>query len=117
MVAISELVKNAHDADARTVILAFSRVTGADGTIEVRDDGGRMDLDTFLGKWMEPAASSKIGSGRQVTPRGRRVLGEKGVGRFAADKLARRLEIISASLGRPTKSLQSWTGINLMPMA
>ncbi len=65
VVAISELVKNAHDADARTVILAFSRVTGADGTIEVRDDGGGMDLDTFLGKWMEPAASSKIGSGHR----------------------------------------------------
>src|SRR5262249_18868559 len=31
----------------------------------------------------------------KTTPRGRRVLGEKGVGRFAADKLAARLELVT----------------------
>jgi hypothetical protein len=36
-----------------------------------------------------------VGKGRQVTRLGRRVLGEKGVGRFAADKLAGNLEIVS----------------------
>src|SRR5262245_29691592 len=54
-----------------------------------------MTLETLLGRWMEPAASTKVGKGRQVTRRGRRVLGEKGVGRFAADKIARHLEIVS----------------------
>ena len=60
-----------------------------------------MDLDTLLGRWMEPAASTKLGANRKVTPRGRRVLGEKGVGRFAADKLAGNLEIISRTEGSP----------------
>jgi signal transduction histidine kinase len=95
VVAISELVKNSHDADATTVVLRFFGVTGPEGYIEVRDDGYGMDLDTLLGRWMEPAASTKVGKGRQVTRRGRRVLGEKGVGRFAADKLARNLEMVS----------------------
>jgi signal transduction histidine kinase len=95
IVAISELVKNSHDADAETVVVRFSGVTGSEGSIEVLDDGSGMDLDTLLGKWMEPAASTKVGKGRQLTRRGRRVLGEKGVGRFAADKLARTLEIVS----------------------
>lgn len=101
VVALSELVKNAHDADASTVTVRFRGVTAAGGHIEVQDDGCGMDLDTLLGRWMEPAASTKVGKGRQVTKRGRRVLGEKGVGRFAADKLARHLEVISRCKGTP----------------
>ena len=101
VVAVSELVKNAHDADALTVTVSFRGVTGPEGEIEVRDDGCGMDLDTLLGRWMEPAASAKVGQNGMVTARGRRVLGEKGVGRFAADKLARKLEVISRSSGSP----------------
>jgi signal transduction histidine kinase len=100
VVAVSELVKNAHDADALTVTVSFRGVTAQGGQIEVRDDGCGMDLQTLLGRWMEPAASTKVGAGCRVTPRGRRVLGEKGVGRFAADKLARNLELISRRNGR-----------------
>jgi signal transduction histidine kinase len=101
VVAISELVKNAHDADAHKVTISFEGVAGPDGCICIRDDGNGMDLDTLLGRWMEPAASTKIGRGRQITRLGRRVLGEKGVGRFAADKLARHLTIVSRCPRRP----------------
>jgi signal transduction histidine kinase len=100
VVAISELVKNAHDADAHKVTISFEGVTGPDGCICIRDDGHGMDQSTLLGRWMEPAASTKIGKGRQITALGRRVLGEKGVGRFAADKLARNLTIVSRCPGR-----------------
>lgn len=100
VVALSELVKNSHDADASSVNVSFSSATGPGGSLEVRDDGVGIDVSTLLGRWMEPAASTKVGKGRQVTPRGRRVLGEKGVGRFAADKLARCLEIVSRCHGR-----------------
>src|SRR5262249_30492482 len=78
VVAISELVKNAHDADAHRVTIAFEGVTGPDGSISIRDDGHGMDVETLLGRWMEPAASTKVGKGRQITRLGRRVLGEKG---------------------------------------
>jgi signal transduction histidine kinase len=99
VVAVSELVKNAHDADALSVTLSFRQVTGPEGIIEVRDDGCGMNLDTLLGRWMEPAASTKVGVHHRLTVRGRRVLGEKGVGRFAADKLARHLKVISRPSG------------------
>lgn len=95
VVAVSELVKNAHDADAATVTVAMRGVAGQHGEIEVRDDGCGMDLETLLSKWMEPAASTKVGDDHRLTAKGRRMLGEKGVGRFAADKLARKLELIS----------------------
>jgi hypothetical protein len=101
IVAITELVKNAHDADATCVTILFSGVTGEHGEILVSDDGHGMDLDTLMSRWMQPAGSAKGREGRRFTTRGRRVLGEKGVGRFAADKLASHLELVSRPTGAP----------------
>lgn len=99
VVALTELVKNAHDADASHVTITFRKVLASGGEIEIVDDGHGMDLDTLLGGWMEPAASTKADAASHVTSRGRRVLGEKGVGRFAADKLGKTLELISLRKG------------------
>lgn len=101
VVAITELVKNAHDADASVVTVSFVRATQSDGEIIVQDDGCGMDLDTFQRGWMEPAGSTKAADGAKVTPSGRRVLGEKGVGRFAADKLGSTLELVTKRDGSP----------------
>lgn len=101
VVALMELVKNAHDADASLVTVQFVGVTsGAEtGEIWIRDNGSGIDLDTLLTRWMQPAGSAKGRLGTRYTPGGRRVLGEKGVGRFAADKLASRLELVSRRSG------------------
>lgn len=99
VVAITELVKNAHDADASFISIQFSNVTTPGGEILIRDDGHGMDVDTLLTRWMQPAASNKGRKGFRFTQGGRRVLGEKGVGRFAADKLAARLEMVSRKKG------------------
>lgn len=100
VVALVELVKNAHDADATEVTIDFTAVTEPGGTITVSDNGHGMDRETLLGRWMEPASAWKKGKGGR-TKRGRRFLGEKGVGRFAADKLAARLEMRSRRPGSP----------------
>src|SRR5262249_22943843 len=99
VVAIVELVKNAYDADATRVVISFRNVTTPGGTITVTDDGTGMDLETVLGVWMEPGATSKRNSSIRSTDRRRRMLGEKGVGRFAADKLGRHLELVSRRTG------------------
>ena len=94
VVALVELVKNAHDADAAAVTLSFKGVTEPGGSITVTDDGHGMDREALLGRWMEPANAWKQTKGGR-TKKGRRLLGEKGVGRFATDKLAARLEVKS----------------------
>ena len=99
IVALTELVKNAHDADATSVTIQFSGVAGEGGEIFVRDDGHGMDLEILMSRWMQPASSAKGREGRRFTPGGRRMLGEKGVGRFAADKLAAHLELVSRPAG------------------
>ena len=67
VLAITELVKNAHDADATEVVIEFRRTSGPDGEIVVRDDGTGMDLDTLLGLWMQPAGTSKRDPAARVT--------------------------------------------------
>jgi hypothetical protein len=110
IVALAELVKNAHDADASFVSIQFLGVTTGDGEILVRDDGHGMDLDTLLTRWMQPAGSVKGRDGARHTAKGRRMLGEKGVGRFAADKLASRLELVSRRASDPmeVRALFNW---------
>ena len=78
VLAITELVKNAHDADATSVTLEFQGVTRPEGRIIVRDDGEGMDLEVLLGRWMEPAGTLKSRPEGRVTKRGRRVSGREG---------------------------------------
>ncbi|MEE5067351.1 ATP-binding protein [Pseudomonas alliivorans] len=94
-VAIIELVKNAYDAGAKKVIVKFDNDLRAGfGCVEVADNGFGMSIETVRGVWMEPATPSK--RHRKNSPDGaRRVLGEKGVGRFATSRLASSLELIS----------------------
>lgn len=100
IVALSELVKNAYDADARHVTIKFAGDVSDDGSLDpttgsihILDDGCGMCEETLLGAWLEPATAYR--EREKVTRSGRRVLGEKGVGRFATAKLGERLEIIS----------------------
>ncbi|MBK8068629.1 MAG: ATP-binding protein [Rhodanobacteraceae bacterium] len=98
-VAVIELVKNAYDAEASRVLIRFvPPLVPGTGRIEVFDDGCGMALDVVRGAWMEPATPGK----RQTTssgPKGRRVTGEKGIGRFAAMRLASELELITRATG------------------
>ncbi|MEH6373810.1 sensor histidine kinase [Streptomyces sp. KLMMK] len=88
-VALTELVKNAYDADASLVVIRFNApLEEGVGSIEVWDDGHGMSAETVRGTWMEIATSHRhrrpLSEGR-----GRRVLGAKGIGRFSAARLAR----------------------------
>lgn len=98
-VAVIELVKNAYDAEANRVLIKFvGPLLPGQGQIEIFDDGFGMTLDVVRGAWMEPATPGK----RQKTSsgsKGRRVLGEKGIGRFAAMRLASELELLTRARG------------------
>lgn len=110
-VAIIELVKNAYDAGAQNVLIRFDddlRV-GA-GSVEVVDNGLGMGIGVIRGAWMEPATPSKK-QNKNSLDGSRRVLGEKGVGRFAASRLAVSLELISRQQGDELESYAyfDWT--------
>lgn len=92
--ALLELVKNAYDADAENVEVIFENVTGQNGRIRVKDDGIGMTYEDFEKRWMVVGTDSKERA-TVTKKRGRRVVGEKGIGRFATEKLARNVTIVS----------------------
>jgi len=94
-VALIELVKNAYDADAENVLISFSGdLKEGNGVVEVVDDGHGMDMQTILSSWMVIATSTKKDNRKSKSGR-RRVLGEKGIGRFAAARIAEELELFT----------------------
>ncbi|MEN3950288.1 ATP-binding protein [Iodidimonas sp. SYSU 1G8] len=102
--AVFEMVKNAYDADANTVIVTLTAPEQQSGSISVVDDGSGMTLETLTEVWLEPGADvreiQRIGGMR--TPKFKRLpLGEKGVGRFAAHKLGNRIRLWTRAKGGP----------------
>ena len=102
VLAITELVKNAHDADA-SAVTSSSRGSRARGQASSSATTATAWTSTFfwVAGWSRREPRSRALT-RRITRRGRRVLGEKGVGRFAADKLARTLELVSRRDGDAT---------------
>lgn len=94
--ALIELIKNAYDADAQDVVVYGERLTSAEsGAIVVRDSGNGMTAEQFAGGFLRIASRSKQTEDRRSPVYGRRYTGEKGIGRLAAHKLARALEVMS----------------------
>jgi len=98
VVAVIELVKNSYDADAKRVFVRFTGpLQEGQGRIEIMDSGHGMSIDTIEKAWLEPATNFR--KRNRLSEKGRRVLGEKGIGRFAASRLAKKLEVISRRSG------------------
>lgn len=93
-IAVAELVKNAYDAGASEVIVELRRE--APQKLVIHDDGLGMSLEDFKRLWMAPGYSEKVGVGKAAK---RPLLGEKGIGRFAADRLARKLTLVTKKPG------------------
>ncbi len=94
VIAIQELIKNAYDADANEVHITFEPpLEIGEGSVIITDNGDGMTFEDIQRGWMEPATVSKLT--RTYSSKGRRVTGEKGVGRFAAARIGRYLEIIT----------------------
>jgi signal transduction histidine kinase len=99
--ALTELIKNAYDADATWVQLRFANAAqGAGGALEVDDDGSGMSLDDLTNGWMRISTAGK--EREAVSPLYLRTrAGRKGIGRFATETLGRRLILRTTTAGNP----------------
>jgi signal transduction histidine kinase len=93
--AVFELVKNCYDANATNVFVEFKNVSKDNhkGIITIRDDGEGMSLTDIREKWMVVGTASKRTHDTSSPPFNRRYVGEKGIGRFAVDKLGGKVYI------------------------
>jgi signal transduction histidine kinase len=90
--AVSELVKNAYDADAKKVKLTFIDSSEIGGIIVLNDDGVGMTKEQLVNGFMRLASSDKIHY--PFSPiYNRKRAGKKGIGRFAAQRLGKQLTI------------------------
>ena len=89
-VALIELVKNSYDADASIVVVRFhGPLEKGEGRIEIWDNGHGMTSSMLQESWLNIATNFKEKHPRSA--RGRRVLGEKGIGRLAAARLGQEM--------------------------
>lgn len=103
--ALVELIKNAYDADATQVIVYGEMLEDlAHGYIQIIDDGMGMTFKQFEDGFLRIASRSKEQGGRVSKRHQRRYTGAKGIGRLAAHKIARIIEISSVPWGGDSSS-------------
>jgi signal transduction histidine kinase len=108
-VALIELVKNSYDADASVALIRFrGPLNEGEGRIEVWDDGHGMNVATLQRSWLDIATDTKRRRPRSGS--GRRVLGEKGIGRLAAARLGHEMMLVTRMTNTDeVKLLIDWT--------
>lgn len=91
LVAISELIKNAYDADATKVNLDFIKTDGDNyETLVLSDNGQGMSYKDIQENWLIIGTSHK--TQYETSEKGKRVFtGAKGLGRLGADRLCKSL--------------------------
>ena len=116
IIAIFELIKNSYDAFAHSATISFEGfnvcskdlekmrrsdrvISNENSKIIIKDDGSGMSFEEVKTKWMEIGTTSKentyIKKASDYSNDKRVINGEKGIGRFGADKLGSLLKLIS----------------------
>lgn len=116
-IALVEIIKNAYDADASWVKVTFSGFgkkfeVKPGSTIVIEDNGTGMTKSVLEQHWISPATPIKKLSKdtESTTAKGRKIQGEKGIGRFAILKLGKTISIVT----RPQRCQEEYTlGLDL----
>lgn len=97
--AVSELVKNGYDADAKIVNLQFIDTYNKGGKLIIEDDGEGMDRQRLINGFMRLSSSDKLHNPVSHKFK-RRKAGRKGIGRFATQRLGNKLTIFTQTVQR-----------------
>ncbi|EJN8560409.1 ATP-binding protein [Vibrio alginolyticus] len=98
-IGISELIKNSYDADSPSVdvtLIKASENNLANSELIISDEGSGMTFETVQSRWMTIGTSNKRANPVSKVY-GRPVTGNKGIGRFACQRLAESLELTTCA--------------------
>lgn len=102
--AVFELVKNCFDANAEKVLVEFhSASSKTRGKILIIDNGHGMSFEDVKNKWMVVGTASKRITTHSPSPYNRRYIGEKGIGRFAVDRLGSKLNMLTKAINEHSR--------------
>ena len=88
---LSELISNSYDADASSVVIVFDDSID-NKNIMVTDDGLGMSFDELNDSFLKIGRNRRKDS-EDVTPKGRKVTGRKGLGKLAIFGIANEIEV------------------------
>lgn len=95
--AVSELIKNAYDADATVVDVEFIDANDDKGTLIISDNGIGMTEKQLVEGFMRISSTDKIHNPKSARYN-RTKAGQKGIGRFATQRLGEKLTIITQTI-------------------
>ena len=91
--ALFEIVKNSYDADSKIVVIHLNHILSSDGKIVIEDMGNGMTPDVIEHAWLTIGTDYKRKELKQSPIYHRTSLGNKGVGRLAAYRLANKIMV------------------------
>jgi hypothetical protein len=95
--AIAELVANAWDADSPTVDVTLPKKLESGATIKIADTGVGMTFDQCQNHFLRVGRNRRSKDPLAKTTKGRRILGRKGIGKFAGFGIAKIITIDTIS--------------------
>lgn len=111
--ALVELIKNCYDADATSVVVYGESLEAPErGFIRITDNGTGMAQEEFRAGFLRIASRGKGEGDRRSGYYGRKYTGAKGIGRLAAHKLAKIIEVESLRWDGKQGALMSATGVS-----
>ena len=102
--AIAELIANTWDADATKVEIQLPSTLDEFAVITVTDDGSGMTFEQCQDRYLKVGRNRRVDEESGRSPKGRPVLGRKGIGKFAAFGIADvvRIDTTSGETGERT---------------
>lgn len=109
--ALIELIKNTYDADAKKCIVYYENSTDR---LFIIDNGFGMNKDVLVKNWMTIGNSTKKDS--IYTKSGRVNTGEKGIGRFALDRISEKCRMLTISKDECFEWIVNWESFDSSEM-
>ena len=94
---LAEIIANAWDADASEVAVNLDMEAK---TISVKDNGVGMDRADINKKFLYVGYRKRVGEGGILTPKGRKPMGRKGIGKLSLFSIANRISVYTKKAGR-----------------
>ncbi len=110
---ISELVANSYDADASSVLVRLNDSDPYDKSIVVADNGHGMTFDDINNNFLRIGRNRRdnLFASDQKTPKGRLVIGKKGLGKLSFFGIASIIEVATTKDGKRNTFRLDWAKI------